>query len=109
MARSPMRASNRMRHLRWPASRKCPASELRDTWQHELRKQRGTSKYMVLTPLFDLKFLNELAAGGVGTSNRAALAASSIDPRQRIGRDAERARMASLVGRGAPEQLGKSV
>jgi len=25
---------------------------------------------MVLVPLFDLKFLNELAAGGVGTSNR---------------------------------------
>src|SRR5258705_9416670 len=25
---------------------------------------------MILVPLFDLKFLNELAAGGVGTSNR---------------------------------------
>jgi hypothetical protein len=25
---------------------------------------------MFLVPLFDLKFLNELAAGGVGTSNR---------------------------------------
>src|SRR5258708_12696457 len=37
---------------------------------HELRKQRGTSKFMILVPLFDLKFLNELAAGGAGTSNR---------------------------------------
>jgi len=25
---------------------------------------------MILVPLFDLKFLNEFAAGGVGTSNR---------------------------------------
>ncbi len=32
------------------------------TLLHELRKQRGTSKYMILVPLFDLKFLNELAA-----------------------------------------------
>jgi len=24
---------------------------------HELRKQRGTSKFMILVPLFDLKFL----------------------------------------------------
>jgi len=28
---------------------------------------------MILVPLFDLKFLNELAAGDVGTSNRPAL------------------------------------
>jgi len=42
----------------------------RGTLSHELRKQRGTSKHMILVPLFDLKFLNELAAGGVGTSNR---------------------------------------
>ncbi len=40
------------------------------TLLHELRKQRGTSKYMILVPLFDLKFLNELAASAVGTSNR---------------------------------------
>src|SRR6266545_1086495 len=40
------------------------------TLSHELRKQRGTSKYMILVPLFDLKFLNELAASAVGTSNR---------------------------------------
>ena len=25
---------------------------------HEHRKQRGTSKHMILVPLFDLKFLN---------------------------------------------------
>ena len=37
---------------------------------HELRKQRGTSKSMILVPLFDLKFLTEFAAGDVGTSNR---------------------------------------
>src|SRR5215208_4928347 len=43
-----------------------PNSPLR----HELRKQRGTSKSMVLVPLYDLKFLNELAGGAVGTSNR---------------------------------------
>ena len=35
---------------------------------HELRKQRGTNKFMILVPLFDLKFLTELAASGVGTS-----------------------------------------
>jgi hypothetical protein len=38
--------------------------------RHELRKQRGTSKYMILVPLFDLKFLHEFAATAVGTSNR---------------------------------------
>ena len=37
---------------------------------HELRKQRGTSNSMILVPLFDLKFLNEFAASGAGTSNR---------------------------------------
>src|SRR6266540_181672 len=40
------------------------------TLSHELRKQRDTSKYMILVPLFDLKFLNELAGTAVGTSNR---------------------------------------
>jgi hypothetical protein len=40
------------------------------TLGHELRKQSGTSKYMILVPLFDLTFLNERAAGGAGTSNR---------------------------------------
>src|SRR5258708_18372793 len=42
----------------------------RSTLCHELRKQRGTSKTMILVPLFDLKFLIEFAATGVGTSNR---------------------------------------
>jgi hypothetical protein len=42
----------------------------RGTLSHELRKQRGTSKHMILVLLFDLKFLNEFAAGVVGTSNR---------------------------------------
>src|SRR5438876_12039584 len=42
----------------------------RSTLWHELRKQRGTSKSMVLVPLFDLKFLTEFAAAAVGTSNR---------------------------------------
>ena len=36
------------------------------TLWYELRKQRGTSKNMILVPLFDLKFLNELAAIAVG-------------------------------------------
>ena len=36
--------------------------------RYELRKQRGTSNSMILVPLFDLKFLSEFAAGGVGTS-----------------------------------------
>src|SRR3954469_11019686 len=40
------------------------------TTRHELRKHRGTSKFMILVPLFDLKFLDEFAAGGAGTSNR---------------------------------------
>jgi hypothetical protein len=40
------------------------------TLRHELRIQRGTSKYMILVPLFDLTFLNERAAGDAGTSNR---------------------------------------
>src|SRR5262245_555422 len=44
------------------------------TARHELRKQRGTSKFMILVPLFDLKFLDEFAAGGAGTSKSAALA-----------------------------------
>jgi hypothetical protein len=33
------------------------------------------AKYMILVPLFDLKFLDEFAASGVGTSNSAALGA----------------------------------
>jgi hypothetical protein len=37
---------------------------------NELRKAKGTSKLMMLVPLFDLKFLFEFAAGDVGTSNR---------------------------------------
>src|SRR6202035_798710 len=32
--------------------------------------KRGTSKYMILVPLIDLTFLNEVAAGDAGTSNR---------------------------------------
>src|SRR5262249_44563714 len=40
------------------------------TLSHELRKQSRTRKHMVLVPLFDLKFLSELAAGGLGTSIR---------------------------------------
>src|SRR5262249_16052232 len=32
--------------------------------------ERGTSKFMILVPLFELTFLNEVAASGVGASNR---------------------------------------
>jgi hypothetical protein len=46
----------------------------RRTLGHELRKQRGAGKFMILVPLFDLKFLNELATGGVGNFKSAALA-----------------------------------
>src|SRR5215216_5009575 len=57
----------------WPRTL-MPASEVRDTCQHppdtNFGKQRGTSKSMVLVPLFALKFLHELVAGAVGTSNR---------------------------------------
>jgi hypothetical protein len=42
----------------------------RGTLCHELRKQRGTSKFMFLVRLFDLKLLTELAANAAGTSNR---------------------------------------
>jgi hypothetical protein len=38
--------------------------------RNELRKQRGTSKFMIVVPLFDLKFLSESAASAAGTSNR---------------------------------------
>jgi len=51
----------------------CPVSEVRDTLRHSLTRTsetKGTSKHMILVPLFDLKFLNELAASAVGTSNR---------------------------------------
>src|SRR5262249_36488115 len=37
------------------------------TLWHELRKQRGTSNSMIPVPLFDFKFLHELAATAVGT------------------------------------------
>jgi hypothetical protein len=40
------------------------------TLGHELRKRRGTSNDLILVPLFDLKFLIEIAANGAGTSNR---------------------------------------
>src|SRR3954454_11899940 len=45
----------------------------RSTLCHELRKQRGTSKSMILVPLFDLKFLIEFAATGCRNFKSAAL------------------------------------
>ena len=36
----------------------------------EFRKAKGTSKFMFLVPLFDLKFLIEFAASDAGSSNR---------------------------------------
>src|SRR5262249_17636377 len=41
--------------------------------QHELRKQRGTSNFMILVRLLNLRFLNEHAARMIGTSNSPAL------------------------------------
>jgi hypothetical protein len=37
---------------------------------NELRKAKGTSKPVILVPLFDLTFLIEFAARDAGTSNR---------------------------------------
>ena len=37
---------------------------------NELRKAKGTSKLMILVPLFDLTFLTDFAARDAGTSNR---------------------------------------
>jgi hypothetical protein len=37
---------------------------------NELRKAKGTSKPLMLVPLFDLKFLLGFTAGDAGTSNR---------------------------------------
>jgi len=57
----------------WNGRRLVPVSEVRDTSQHALTRTsetKGTSNSMILVPLFDLKFLTEFAAGGVGTSNR---------------------------------------
>ena len=51
----------------------CPVSEVRElsrSHRRELRKQKGTSKETILVPLVDLKFLDDLAAGSIGTSNR---------------------------------------
>src|SRR3984893_14268673 len=60
--------------LRWyDLAHWCPFSEVRNPFQHplyKLRKTKGTSKSKILVPLFDLKFLTELAASAVGTSNR---------------------------------------
>src|SRR5262245_46913182 len=67
----PSRSRLSSRHLGMLAS--APLSKLVihcSTARHELRKQRGTSKFMMLVPLFDLKFLDEFAAGGAGTSDR---------------------------------------
>src|SRR5262245_37200685 len=42
--------------------------------------KRGTSNIMILVPLFDLKFLNELAECGAGTSNRRHLSGRPPEP-----------------------------
>jgi predicted SnoaL-like aldol condensation-catalyzing enzyme len=50
-----------------------PASEARPPLRHpstSFGSERGTSKSMILMPLYELKFLNEIAASGVGTSTR---------------------------------------
>ena len=39
--------------------------------RHELRKQSGTGKLMILVPLFGLKFLEEIAAHGAGRRSAA--------------------------------------
>jgi hypothetical protein len=70
-----------MREARWriPSGRGniagigCPASEVRDTLQHLLtRTSEAIGHYQIFdsNAAFDLKFLEEIAAGGAGTSNR---------------------------------------
>jgi len=45
----------------------------------------GTSKFMILVPLFDLKFLNVPAASGVGTANRRHWGFSPVKPTKHKG------------------------
>jgi hypothetical protein len=50
-----------------------PVPEVREPSQHPLTRTSGTKghcKSTILVPLFDLKFLIELAAPGAGISNR---------------------------------------
>src|SRR5262249_4074746 len=72
---------------------------------HELRKQRGTSKSMILVPLFDLKFLNERAASGVGTSNRRRCAASCVENRCPRSESRSRSVASTPVAPGPPEEF----
>src|SRR5262249_61940693 len=63
---------------------------------HELRKRTGTSKNLILVPLIDLKFLDEIAAGGAGTSNRRHFKDSSKSSSTPAPRTASSAVMVSL-------------
>src|SRR5262245_52404245 len=50
-----------------------PACEVREPPRHPLTRTseaRGTGKFMIPVPPFDLKFLTDFAARAVGTSNR---------------------------------------
>jgi hypothetical protein len=51
---------------------------------NELRNVKGSSKYLILEPLFDLKFLIELAANGAGTSNRRRWSDATLEPAGRF-------------------------
>src|ERR1700704_268536 len=58
---------------RQAGTHECPVSEVRDTPQHTLTRTsetKGHSQLYGSRAAFDLKFLTEFAAGGVGTSNR---------------------------------------
>src|SRR5712671_2506774 len=58
---------------RQAGTHECPVSEVRDTPQHTLTRTsetKGHSQLYGSRAAFDLKFLTECAAGGVGTSNR---------------------------------------
>jgi hypothetical protein len=51
----------------------CPVSEVASfcgATGANFGNKRGTSKKTILVPLIDLKFLHDLAAGSIGTSNR---------------------------------------
>jgi hypothetical protein len=71
MAKSGVRVSDQiMPGKRYPSTR-FPKFVIRlRIFANELRKAKGTSKPLMLVPLFDLKFPLGFAAADAGTSNR---------------------------------------
>jgi hypothetical protein len=68
-----LRGGLRSRHFRRSNVGQCPASEVRNTLQQSLirtSEAKGHKQHYDSSAAFDLKFLNEMAASGAGTSNR---------------------------------------